>query len=154
MDELIIRKKEITDIIPWNLLLLADPSRENVQKYIDHGEIFLAYKDTVLVGEYVLTKEANDTVELKNLAVDEQYQNKGIGKKLVEDVIERLKKQNAKRVEVGTGNSSLSQLSLYQKCGFRIIGIDKDFFVKNYKEKIMENGIECRDMIRLAINFD
>jgi len=26
--------------------------------------------------------------------------------------------------------------------------------VKNYKEKIMENGIECRDMIRLAINFD
>ncbi|WCN36270.1 hypothetical protein [Aneurinibacillus uraniidurans] len=35
-------------------------------------------------------------------------------------------------VEIGTGNSSIGQLALYQKCGFRIIGVDRDFFIKHY----------------------
>jgi hypothetical protein len=29
-------------------------------------------------------------------------------------------------------------------------GVDVDFFTRNYPEAIVENGIECRDMIRLV----
>lgn len=63
------------------------------------------------------------------------------------------KKLNAKVLEVGTGNSSISQLAFYQKCGFRIVGVDKDFFKRHYEERIIENGIECIDMIRLNIDL-
>lgn len=52
-------------------------------------------------------------------------------------------------VEIGTGNSSIDQLAFYQKCGFRIAAIDPDFFIRHYPEPIFENGIQCRDMIRL-----
>ncbi|MNW16937.1 putative N-acetyltransferase YvbK [compost metagenome] len=45
------------------------------------------------------------------------------------------------------------QLYLYQKCGFRIVGVDVDFFVRHYEEAIEENGIPCRDMIRLAMDI-
>jgi len=31
-----------------------------------------------------------------------------------------------------------------------IVGIDIDYFSKNYPEEIYENGIQCRDMIRLS----
>ena len=31
-----------------------------------------------------------------------------------------------------------------------MIGIDFDFFTRHYSEAIFENGIKCRDMIRLS----
>lgn len=42
------------------------------------------------------------------------------------------------------------KLALYQKCGFRMTGIDKDFFVRHYEEAIFENGIQVVDMVRLS----
>ncbi|MGX8177137.1 GNAT family N-acetyltransferase [Exiguobacterium artemiae] len=53
-------------------------------------------------------------------------------------------------IEIGTGNSSIGQLALYQKCGFRIVGVDLNFFLRHYEEDIIENGIRCTDMIRLS----
>lgn len=150
MESIETQKVENKDSLPWDLLLSADPSREVVERYIGNSDIYLARLDGKVVGEYVLTKTDDSTTELKNIAVDKEYQGKGIGKQLVLDAIKKAKEAGFKTIEVGTGNSSFSQLALYQKCGFRIIGVDKDFFTKNYTEKIVENGIECRDMIRLS----
>lgn len=136
--------------LPWDLLLSADPSRKMIESYIDNSDIYIASIEEKVVGEYVLTKIDQNTIELKNIAVDEKYQGKGIGKQLVLDAIKKAKEVGFKTIEVGTGNSSFSQLALYQKCGFRITGVDKDFFTKNYTEKIIENGIVCRDMIKLS----
>ena len=77
----------------------------------------------------------------------------GIGKKLILYSIEKAREEKAKIIEIGTGNSSINQLLLYQRCGFRITGIDRDFFVSHYKEEIYENGIQCRDMIRLSLDL-
>lgn len=94
-----------------------------------------------------------DTIELENIAVDDKEQGKGVGKQLVNHPIETVRSQGYHTIEAGTGNSSIGQLAFYQKCGFRITGVDKDFFIKNYDEKITENGIICRDMIRLAMEL-
>ncbi|MMZ68591.1 putative N-acetyltransferase YvbK [compost metagenome] len=83
----------------------------------------------------------------------EDYQGKGIGRQLVEQAIAKAKEHNATTIEIGTGNSSIQQLALYQKCGFRITGVDRDFFVRHYDEEIYENGIHCRDMIRLSMDL-
>lgn len=139
--------------LPWDLLLSADPSRKMIEGYIDNSDVYTASIEGKVIGEYVLTKIDSDTTELRNIAVDEKYQGRGIGRQLVLDAIEKAKGAGFKRIEVGTGNSSFSQLALYQKCGFRIVGVDKDFFAKNYTEKIIENGTECVDMIRLAIEL-
>ena len=56
-------------------------------------------------------------------------------------------------VEVGTGNSSLDALAFYQRAGFRIVGVIPDFFVDNYPEPIVENGIRCIDMVRLRLTL-
>ena len=85
-----------------------------------------------------------------NIAVAEKHHGQGIGKILVLDAIQKAKDKGFKVIEVGTGNSSVGQLALYQKCGFRITGVDKDFFKIHYDEEIVENGIACIDMIRLA----
>ncbi len=67
--------------------------------------------------------------------------------------IEKIKKEGIKTIEIGTGNPGVQQMLLYQKCGFRIIVVDFDYFRRNYKERIYENGVECRDMIRLKMDL-
>jgi ribosomal protein S18 acetylase RimI-like enzyme len=138
---------------PWDLLLLADPSRELVEEYMNRGYCFVAYKDEELVGQYVLIHTHPHTIEIVNIAVKEQFQGMGIGKRLVLSAIEEAKQRKAKTIEIGTGNSSFMQLGLYQKCRFRMFAIDYDFFVKNYDEQLFENGIQITDMVRLRMEI-
>lgn len=133
-----------------DLLLLADPSEAFIQDYLKRGDCYLAEMEKRTVGVYVLLPTRPETVELVNIAIAEEYHGKGIGKRLVLDAIQKAKDKGYKTIEVGTGNSSISQLALYQKCGFRIVGVDLDFFVRHYAEEIYENGIQCRDMVRLS----
>lgn len=147
----ICRLDDIEDI-PYELLLLADPSRSAIEDYMNRGICYICKIDEI-VGIYVLIKTRPNTMELVNIAVKENMQGKGIGKKLVLHAILIGKEEGVKTLEIGTGNSSLEQLALYQKCGFRIVGVDKDFFIRHYEEDIMENGIRCRDMIRLSMDL-
>lgn len=101
------------------------------------------------MGVYVLFPLSETTVEIKNIAVAENVRGQGYGRQLLQHALAESARRGFEFVEIGTGNSSLGQLALYQKCGFRLYAIDKDFFRKNYPEPIVENGIECRDMIRL-----
>jgi len=138
---------------PMDLLLLADPSEKLVKSYLNKGICYTAEMDGVTVGVVLLMETKPQTIEVMNLAVKEQFQNKGIGKQLLLFVIDEIKKGNAKTIEIGTGNPGVIQMLLYQKCGFRIVEIDFDFFRRNYPERIYANGIECRDMIRMRIDI-
>lgn len=145
-----IKKLNKGEKYPMELLLLADPSSENVEEYVNRSDCFIAELEQQTIGVYVLLPTRPETVELVNVAVVEDWHGKGIGKQLVLDAIKVAKTKGYKTIEIGTGNSSVGQLALYQKCGFRIMGVDMDFFVRHYSEKIFENGIQCRDMIRLS----
>ena len=145
-----IRKLNDTEKLPMELLLLADPSKEIVEEYVNRGECFIAEIEEQIVGVYVLLPTRPETVELVNVAVVEEQHGRGIGKRLVMDAVKVAKTKGYKTIEIGTGNSSIGQLALYQKCGFRIVSVDTDFFVRHYSEEIFENGIQCRDMVRLS----
>lgn len=150
---MIIRPLSDREKAPYDLLMLADPSKSAVDDYVQRGICHVAVVQGEFVGVYVLLKTRPHTMELVNVAVKKELQGQGIGKQLVCDAIREAAKFGVKTLEVGTGNSSLSQLALYQKCGFRISGIDHDFFKNHYTEEIFENGIECIDMVRLSINL-
>ena len=150
--EIDILQLKTIEQLPLNLLLLADPSEEQVMKYASTGECYVSVtRDEEIVGVYVLLQLDECTAEIMNVAVAEHMQGKGLGKKLVLHALNVAKSKGMSKVEIGTGNSSIGQLALYQKCGFRITGIIEDFFVQNYPEPIFENGIQCRDMVRLTL---
>ncbi|QJD88057.1 GNAT family N-acetyltransferase [Cohnella herbarum] len=138
---------------PWDLLLLADPSRNLVEEYVSRGICYLAYLDEELVGEFVLIRTHPGTIEIVNVAVGENFQGRGIGKALVLRAIEESKLLHAKTIEIGTGSTGVKQLKLYQKCGFRMFAVDTDFFVKHYEEEIFEEGMRLRDMVRLRLEI-
>ncbi len=144
-----IRKLGVNEELPLDLLLEADPSEQLVRGYCADGRCFIAEQQGTVMGVFVLTALDSETAEIKNIALAESERGKGLGKRLVFAALEEAKNLGFSAVEIGTGNSSLAQLALYQKCGFRMKSIDRDFFIRHYEKPIFENGLQCRDMVRL-----
>ncbi len=151
--EIDFRKLHADEAPPTDLLLLADPSEKLVKQYLKKGTCYVAEYEKVVIGAAIVMGTGPGTVEIMNIAVREDFQNKGIGKQFLLFLIDEIKKGKAQRIEIGTGNPGVVQMLLYQKCGFRIMGVDFNFFRRNYPERIYENGIECRDMIRMKIDL-
>lgn len=149
-----IRKLTKDELLPWDLLLIADPSRQIVESYVKTGLVYVGEEEGKVIGAYVLKETEKVVVEIMNIAVEESFQRKGLGKQLISHAVEEASKRGYAQVEIGTGNSSIHQLRLYQQCGFRIVGVDFDYFSRSYDEPIYENGLLCRDMIRLCYTFE
>lgn len=133
------------------LLLLADPDEKAVSGYINSAKRLVALDGERLVGVAAVVG-SGATFELKNIAVAPEYQGKGIAKQLISQVKSEANISGATTLIVGTGNSSLSQLALYQKCGFRLSRIKPDFFA-DYPQPIFENGIRCLDLVVLEMKL-
>ena len=137
----------------FKLFLEADPSRKMVNDYVDRAYQFELVDNNELLGVLLLLDTRPETVEIVNIAVDETARNQGLGEKLILFALDWSKQHHYRTVSIGTGSTSFAQLYLYQKCGFRVISIDRDFFVDNYDAPIMENKLLLKDMIRLEKNL-
>lgn len=140
--------EEITDererYLPY--LLLADEDEAVVRNYMNDGELYVIYCGEHLAGVALLLEQSETTIELKNIAVVQEFQGKGIGKVVIQIISDICQAKGYTQVIVGTANSSLDNIAFYQKAGFRMDKIKKDFF-SNYAEPIYENGIRAIDMI-------
>jgi hypothetical protein len=72
-----------------------------------------------------------------------------VGQRILAAVLADLTTRGVTRVVVGTGNSGVGQLAFYQKAGFRLWKIERDFFgpERGYPDGLEENGIPLRDMV-------
>ena len=149
--ELRIRPLSKFEQPPWELLLLADPSRTLIKNYLEYGNCFLALFDEEIIGEIVLFPHGNHVYELANVAVLPKFQGQGIGQQLIEYAIKDCTRRGAHTIKIATGNSSIDQLKLYQRCGFKLEKIESGYFLANYPHIIVENGIKCTDRIILTM---
>ncbi|MBX2947460.1 MAG: GNAT family N-acetyltransferase [Cyclobacteriaceae bacterium] len=150
---IIIKKLDQGESIPYDLLLLADPSKKKVDEYLEKSEVFVAMEGNEILGVLTLYPLTEDTVEIKNVAVKFEFQGQGIGSFLIKDAIHRSAIKKLKTILIGTANSSIWQLCLYQKLGFEITDIKRNFFIQNYPEPIFENAIQARHMIVLSLKL-
>lgn len=148
-EDTLIRKLSPGEKIPYDLLLLADPSIVAMSAYLSLAEIYVMQQDQQVIGTYVLLAKDPEELEIKNIAVNPAYQGKGFGKILLQDAAQRARANGFKRISIGTGNSSIAQLYLYQRQGFEITAVKKDYFMTHYQEPIYENGIQCKHLIML-----
>lgn len=146
-------KRICSQDLPMDLVLLADESAEAVETYLSRSMAYAAILDGAIIGEYLLLPTRPFTVEIINVAVQPEYQRQGIGEKMVRHAIETARSMKYRIVEISTGNCGIGQIALYQRCGFTIHSVDHDFIIDNYPEPIFENGIQCRDMVRLRMKI-
>lgn len=130
-----------------DLLLLADPEEEAIDKYIDNCEVFEFYHRDILIGQGAVMELSSTVYEIKNFAIYEKFHNCGYGKILINLLCEKyLENFKNRYIIVGTSEQGVG---FYKKCGFQFSHIVKNFFITNYKQPIFENGIQCKDMFYL-----
>ena len=140
---------------PYDLLLLADPHKESIEKYLSNGTCFIVENDNEdVIGCYVLKSNSPIEVEIVNIAVEERYQGKGIGKQMLNHAIDYAHGCGYTKLAIGTANSSIYQLYLYQKIGFDIDRIEKDHYLHFYPDTLEENGIPTKHKILLTMDLN
>ena len=77
-----IRLLEKDKKIPYDLLLLADETIDAINKYIHQSDLYVLDRDNIILAVFALQTISNDTVEIKNIAVDTAFQGQGIGQRL------------------------------------------------------------------------
>ena len=136
---------EIEPLIP--LLLQAEESeralRWGLANLVD--TVYRADDGGALVGAATMQWRA-DPCEIMELAVAPERHGQGIGRQIVAWLIEQARGRGKSAVRVGTANASIDNIAFYQKCGFRMDEVRKDYFWY-YREPIYENGIQVRDML-------
>ncbi|MDN2482921.1 GNAT family N-acetyltransferase [Vibrio agarivorans] len=139
--------------LPEQLLLEADPSLEAITKYLTpEAQCFICELNQQIVGAVVLAENIQGHLEIYNVSVAPHLQGNGIGSELIKFTLNSLKLDAVESVVLGTGTFGY-QLAFYQKLGFRIESIDKDYFLRNYSDEIWEDGIQHKDMLRLCIDL-
>jgi GNAT superfamily N-acetyltransferase len=136
---------EIETLIP--LLLLAEESEAGLRWGLRHlvDAVYRMDDGDELVG--VATMRWNDEpCELQELAIAEGRQGQGLGKQLVQWLIEEARRRGKRQMLVGTANSSINNIAFYQKIGFRMDHVRQNYF-RYYQHPVYENGIQIRDML-------
>jgi len=137
------------DEIPYNLLLLADETIESIDKYIHECSIYLLMYNNKPVGVCAVSVISSGIIEIKNIAVVEEFRGRGFGKLMLNSVIDNAERNGYERVIIGTGDAGIRQIKLYRQCGFEIYERKKNFFIDNFPEPIYENGIQLIDMVMM-----
>lgn len=137
------------DPLPVSLLLLADETMEAIERYIYQCDVYVIVPDNAQpAGVFALYHNNPEEIELKNMAVAESFQGRGLGSYMLGEVNRIAAGDGYRRIVVGTAIVG-RQLHFYLKNGFTPFGLRKNFFLENYPDPIIEDGYRLRDMILL-----
>ena len=77
-----------------------------------------------ILGLIAMQKKCYDTAELNRLSVRSDARGLGIGRLLVEALLEEARKSGFKKVYLETADAQRAAIRLYQRVGFENIGTD------------------------------
>ena len=134
----------------WAPLLELADEPEPLRAYLQDGDLFgLCGSDGTPSAAILVIEDPPGVAELRAVAVAEAVQGQGVGSAMVNAVLVVLAARGVHTALVGTASSGVRQLAFYQRCGFRLTRVERDFFTeaKGYPPDLSENGIAIRDMV-------
>jgi GNAT superfamily N-acetyltransferase len=134
------------------LFELAEDSAAELDAYIDAGRVLVATSDREIIGHLQLTGTSDPRqAEIKNMAVRENRQGQGIGRRLIQAAIELAAAESVTTILVATAAADIGNLRFYQRQGFRMRSVERDAFTPatGYPPGLLIDGIELRDRVWL-----
>ncbi len=130
-----------------SLLRDADEGEERIRATVSNEALttYVAREGESVIGA-VTMRWNKDESEVIYITVVPERRGRGYGKAIMALLIAEARRQKVRSVLVGTANSSLENIAFYQKCGFRLDHIRKDYF-GYIRPPIFENSILMRDML-------
>ena len=126
-EEICGAKKLIIEYTQWlNLDLcfqnIDDELKNFPEKYQEpDGAFIIAKENNNIIGCVGIRRLEPGICEMKRLFVNDNSKGKGIGKKLVEKIVEEAKNKKYEKIRLDTINTMDAALNIYCKNGFYII---------------------------------
>jgi ribosomal protein S18 acetylase RimI-like enzyme len=114
--------------------MLSEPKKFIINK---GGYIFFAKADNKIAGTFALININDNLYELSKMAVDESFQGKKIGNKMLDFCLEEGKKLGAKKIILYSNTKLEPAIHLYKKFGFKEVPLDSSEYERaNIKMEI------------------
>ncbi|MFV0502869.1 MAG: ribosomal protein S18-alanine N-acetyltransferase [Lachnospirales bacterium] len=121
---------------PWTLEMIKEDMK-NVLSYY-----FLYFEDGKILG-YLSIWHIITEVEITNICVLKEHQNKGIATKLMKEVLAFAKKNFAIDIYLEVNVNNTKAIKLYEKSGFGVEGIRKEYYAESKEDAyVMRKDIE------------
>jgi len=134
------------------LFELAEDSPAELDSYLDAGRVLVALSGQEVIGHLQLVDtDRPGRVELKNMAVREAVQGRGVGARLVDAALGLAAAGSATEMVVATAAADVGNLRFYQRQGFRLLSVERDAFgpATGYPSGLTIDGIVLRDRVWL-----
>ncbi|MDC0888613.1 ribosomal protein S18-alanine N-acetyltransferase, partial [Candidatus Thioglobus sp.] len=76
----------------------------------------ISYDDQI--AGYLITLNSIDFIDILTIAITPQFQRKGLGRELLDDLLQRLDKNKVRSIMLEVRVSNVSAIHFYQKYGF------------------------------------
>ena len=103
-------------------------SEKAITETINSGGCYFAAHNVEQMVGVVGAKQVLDEAYISNISVLPEFRRMGIAKELMNALIMHLKQQNAAFVTLEVRDSNLGAIALYEKLGFELKGIRKNFY--------------------------
>ena len=122
------------EIEPLDDKMLGNP----VKYYINEGGfIYFALLNGEIAGTIALLKVSDTIFELSKMAVDEKFQGRKIGNKLIDYVLQEGRRLELERIILYSNTLLSPAIHLYEKFGFKeVIGFKSDYKRANIKMEL------------------
>ncbi len=145
------RDDEVERLIP--ILRLAEPSEQALRWSLAHlsDVVYAMLSGEKAVGAATV-RWRDEPAEIVELAIAEDVQRRGLGRQLVGWIVGEARRRGIRKLEVGTSNAALGNIRFYQRCGFRMDRVRRDYFWY-YREPMYVEGVLVRDLLVFSMEF-
>lgn len=105
---------------PWTRGMFIDA--------LAHGNLCRVYEDEKNIVGYAILLPALDEVELLDISIARMFQRKGLGAKLLAEIMLLARENEWVRMILEVRRSNLAAYALYRKTGFSEIGLRRDYY--------------------------
>ena len=139
-DRFRIRPAELTDVPAVHAIeqrVFADPwSTQDFRDCVSFALFLVAEAQDEIAG-YVVALEAADEGEILNLAVGEGGRRRGLGRALVQAIVETLSERGVLQVYLEVRESNAAARALYAAFGFKDVGRRKAYYRRPVEDAIV-----------------
>lgn len=139
MDYILMNESHIQPIAELEKICFTDPWSENsIRTELGNAlSLWIVAEEEGSLAGYVGSQSVLGWADMMNLAVAPDYRRQGIGEKLVEELIFRLKANNVTCLTLEVRQSNIPAIQLYQKMGFTEVGRRPGYYHKPREDALI-----------------
>jgi len=120
---------DVDAVLGIELAVQAYPwTRGNFMDALNYGYVCCVDEDDGAIRGYAILMPAVDEAELLVISVAASSQRKGLGKMIINEMLQKAREMNMKRVFLEVRPSNVAAIALYRRSGFDLIGVRRGYY--------------------------